>query len=838
MSDHRSISPDSGSRRSLIADYRQLTPSERRLWRAPLMWGAALAILFIPVLYVAIYLASVWDPYGHLEALPVALVNSDAGTTYRGKTYHLGRDLVEELRQDPPVRLISYPSERAAQEAVRRGDVYFALTIPPNFSRQAVAAKSSEHGALHLYSSPGTSYFASRVGSSVAEELASSINSRLGSNRWEVVQTSLADLQQGFRDLKAATRQLRDGASRLEDGAGQLARGAGDLAQGAASAHTGGEQLTRGAQKLSAGVSRLTGGTAQLSAGLRQLNRGAPDAPQLQPLRQGAAQLVQGSASLANGLKQLQGGAQQLQSGTADLARGAGQVKRGADSLAGGLPQLSNGLGQLQGGAQELSGGAGKLAQAAKQLQGGAQQLAAQLQNGPQVLSVGASDLARGAGQLEAGLEKLQAGAETVQSRLGPAVQGSADAAKGAERLAQGSEQLRAGAAGLEAGAVTLADKLGEAAEGSTNAAKGAERLAQGAAQLQSGVHRLQTGAAALAEKTGAAAAGAQRLAVGAQSLQQGVNTLVEGNIRIKGALKTITGELPAQQDLDQLRDGARTLAAKTGELTQGLGRLQTGAQRVATGTVKLQSGARDLQEGLRRLYDRVPDRIEQLGGDPEGLAASVVVREQAAAPVKNNGEAFAPYFIALALWVGGTLTTFLFPYLLLPESGRNTSQLARVLRKLTVPAAYVVAQALIVVLGVRLLGASFLHPGLVVLTAVTGSLTFLGLILALNLLLGAAGRLLALVLLVLQLAASGGSYPVELSSPFFRAIHTFIPVTDVVNALRFAMFGAYEGQYGVFMARMLLVGLVGVGVALLSRSRWQFTPDEQFRSPIITDVG
>ena len=111
-------------------------------------------------------------------------------------------------------------------------------------------------------------------------------------------------------------------------------------------------------------------------------------------------------------------------------------------------------------------------------------------------------------------------------------------------------------------------------------------------------------------------------------------------------------------------------------------------------------------------------------------------------------------------------------------------------------------------------------------------------LVLALNLLLGAAGRLLALVLLVIQLAASGGSYPVELSSPFFRWLHTFIPVTDAINAMRYALFGSYEGQYPVFMLRMGLVALVSLGVALVSRRQWQYLPDDRFRSPLVLDVG
>ncbi len=316
------------------------------------------------------------------------------------------------------------------------------------------------------------------------------------------------------------------------------------------------------------------------------------------------------------------------------------------------------------------------------------------------------------------------------------------------------------------------------------------------------------------------------------------MDTLVQGNVRIKDALGEITSNLPAQPDLDRLSGGAATLAGKSAELAGGVSKLADGAGTLAKGSRDLAGGAGRLRDGLAELYEKVPADVERLGGDPEGLAASAVVVETSTARVQNNGAAFAPYFMALALWVGATMTTFIFPYLLLPESGRATSQAARVARKFTVPAFYVVSQALVVVLGLHLLGVTYLHTGLVVLTVVLASLTFMILILALNLLLGAAGRLLALVLLVVQLGASGGSYPVELSSDFFRAIHSVIPVTDVVNALRFAMFGSYEGQYGVFMTRMLLVALVSLALALLARRRWVFTPDEKFRSPIITDVG
>lgn len=188
--------------------------------------------------------------------------------------------------------------------------------------------------------------------------------------------------------------------------------------------------------------------------------------------------------------------------------------------------------------------------------------------------------------------------------------------------------------------------------------------------------------------------------------------------------------------------------------------------------------------------------------------------------PVKNNGAGFAPYFMALSLWVGVTLTTFIFPYQQLPKSGRSTSQAARMLRKAAAPAVVVVLQALFVVLGVHLLGIAYLHPAQVVLTAVVTSLTFLILVLSLVFLFGPAGRLLALVLLVIQLGASGGSYPIELSPPFYRVVHAWVPVTQSVYAFKHAVSGAFEGRYPSFIIALLGLAFVSAVLGLLGRRR------------------
>jgi putative membrane protein len=791
----------------LLQDLGTLSPAERGLWRLPLMWAAALAILFIPVIYVAVYLGSVWDPYGKLDQLPVALVNLDGGTVYRGKPYNLGADLIRSFHKDPPAKFVRYPSEAAARVAVRRGEVYFALTLPADFSGRAIAGSSSEHGLLRLYSAEGTSYFAGRVGNTLAASIAGQLNERLGTNRWDTVQTSLAQVQQGFADLRAGAAKLKDGAATLATGTGQLRTGAASLASGAARVSSGSTQLRTGAQSLSGGVSHLTAGVAGLAGGVRRLAAQAPGEAQLQPLLTGAASLARGSADLSAGLGQLSAWATSLSSGAKTLNAGAGQADAGAGQLAAQLPGLASGVTQLQDGARSLGRGAADLNTGARHLSAGLGNLNSQPSGQPG---------AQSAGPNPAGLQ----------------AQGEAG------QLQSGADALVKGTAGLQTGAGTLARQLGAARAGAQKAAAGASQLKTGTAQLASASARLSGGATSLAQNTVQAQAGAARLSQGAASLQSGLQTLVAGNLKIKQALNTIQTRLPAQSDLNTLAGGASTLVKSSGDLATAVQSLSAGAARLASGAGETDAGAIRLRDGLNTLYSRIPASPEQLGGDPAGLSASVQVVSGHTAQVANNGSAFAPYFMALSLWVGCTLTTFIFPYLLIAESGRRTGQLARVLRKFALPAGYVVAQALVVVLGVHLLGVQFLHPGLLIFTAVAASLTFMLLVLALNLLLGAAGRLLALVLLVIQLAASGGSYPVELSSGFFRWLHSYIPVTDAINAMRYALFGSYEGQYGVFMLRMLAVAIVSLAVALLSTRRWQYVSDERFRSPLVLDVG
>ncbi|WP_369945066.1 ABC transporter permease [Vitiosangium sp. GDMCC 1.1324] len=144
-------------------------------------------------------------------------------------------------------------------------------------------------------------------------------------------------------------------------------------------------------------------------------------------------------------------------------------------------------------------------------------------------------------------------------------------------------------------------------------------------------------------------------------------------------------------------------------------------------------------------------------------------------------------------------------------------------------PAAIVLGQSLVMTLGVHFgLGVPLPHPVLFVLLAATGSLTFLSLVMLLVRNLGDAGKGAAVLLLILQISSAGGAFPIELSHPFFQALHPLLPFTHLMKALRAVLFGAYGGHWAVHYLWLVATALTALGLALVL-GRWKYVPEERY---------
>jgi len=483
----------------------------------------------------------------------------------------------------------------------------------------------------------------------------------------------------------------------------------------------------------------------------------------------------------ADGATQLADGAADAHTGSAELVTGLAQLRDGAAELRDGLPELATGASGAADGAASLSSGLEALRQATA------------------ALPDSATRLADGASSAAAGAKTLAAGADTVAS-------GSASALAGAQRLDGGLQQLLANWDALP-------DVSRKAA---------LQQLEQGAASLVGDGSATNPGLTALS-------AGAQQLDAGAASLGGGLSTLADGTAALAASAPSLT------QGVSDAADGGGALASGTAALRDGVGTVQTGADALADGAADAASGGTSLDEGLAQLDDGSSELATQLAdgvaevpsytdGERQHLSAvaatPVDLEAERINEVPAYGYGLAPYFMSLALWVGALAFYLMTPALSARALAGRGPSVVTALRSFLPGAAIAVAQSLLMV-GVLVVGLG-VHavnvPGLFGMALLT-SLTFVAVNQALNALLGAPGRFVALLMIVLQLSSAGGTYPVETAPAAFQALHGVLPLNHAVEAFRSLIAG---GSIGIAEAvPVLLAWLLGaLAVTWLASAR------------------
>lgn len=494
-----------------------------------------------------------------------------------------------------------------------------------------------------------------------------------------------------------------------------------------------------------------------------------------------AEQVLVGVEKLSDGTRQAADAATTLHGGTTTLAQASSQ-------LSGGLTELNDGTAQLAGKAPKLADGAARLADGTAQLAAKAPQLAdgtAQLAEGASVLSSKLEPAAAGAPALLAGFTQLNDGSALLATGTGAIAQLAA--ANPDMTLAQLDFALQSKGTSLQAiaaGATTLHDKVGGALPQVQQLADGLPLAAQGAKDLAAGSAQAATGAAQVN-----AAAG--QLASGAAELSDGASQLVSGT--------------------SKLHTGATTAASGSAQLAEGAKALDDGAG----------SFSKKLNEGAAEAPDFAAGQSTRIA---ETIAAPVQLSEHTENEVQGFGEGFAPFFIALASFVGALITWLILRPLPRRPLASNVSGLRSVLAGFGPAALIGVGQVVIMMLVlVYAVGMQPVHwvgmAGFMLLV----TLAFLALQQMFIALLGtAAGRVVSLVLLMLQLSSSGGTYPVETTPGFFQALHPFMPASYVVTGLRQLIGGGIDARFWGSLIVMLgvLIGSLAISAVAARRQK------------------
>lgn len=416
------------------------------------------------------------------------------------------------------------------------------------------------------------------------------------------------------------------------------------------------------------------------------------------------------------------------------------------------------------------------------------------------------------------------------------------DAADGATQLVDGSESAVTGAQKLSDGAETLTSGLTKLSTASGSLASGADDVSSGAAQVAAGNRELsgyadragtaaQTIADALPDARADLIAALTDQGLDATQLDEVLATLdplsdriAEGNETVQSAVSKVdelsAGANTLASGAADLASGATQLAAGVSSAESGASTLADGVDTLETGLGTLADGTTELRDGLESGVEAIPTSTSELRDEQaEAIADPVAVETSAVTAAANYGAGLAPFFTALAGWIG-IYALFL---IVKPVSKRAVTALrspVRVALAGWLTPALLGAIQMIALFGVlaAALGFDFTHPLGTLGVMIAGSLTYAAIILALNIWFGSVGQFLGLVLMVLQLVTAGGTFPWQTLPAPLAALHHVLPMGYVVDAMRQLMYGGDIARVGTdalvlgaWLGGALILAAIGV---------------------------
>ncbi|RXS65785.1 YhgE/Pip domain-containing protein [Streptomyces sp. TM32] len=511
------------------------------------------------------------------------------------------------------------------------------------------------------------------------------------------------------------------------------------------------------------------------------------------------------TAKAADGAGKVDKGVGSAKKGSGDLADGLGKLNEGAGKVSQGAGDLSRGASSAVAKAHELSAGAGKVAD-------GTQQLA------DKVHGIAKKDLPylREHGkEIGAGAQFVADATETLDDVLDTLPSDSAKAATQARKNADNAAEIYQDRCGGLLDTDPDCAKLKALADGSKVAADAAEKVHDAVAgadfgPLRSKLREVHQGAVMVAE---------QAPGIG----QRADNAIRQINALNAGAHKVSQGAGLFADGIGTLADGAGKVADGAGKVHSGVGTAKNGATKLTGGLFKLKDGTNQLADGLHSGVAKIPDyNKKDRDARTEVMADPVELAAKSMHKAPNYGTGLAPYFIPLSLWVGAMVA-----FMLLPALGKRALAAGAPGWRITL-GSWLPAYAVGVVQVLALM--AVLHWGLgLQMARSAGTVGFLllatacftAIIQLLGAFFGPAGRVLTLIVLMLQLTSAGGTYPVQTSPGFFAAIHPFLPMSYVVDGLRRLITGGDLGIVwqgcGVLVAFTL--GALAL-TALAARSR------------------
>ena len=392
--------------------------------------------------------------------------------------------------------------------------------------------------------------------------------------------------------------------------------------------------------------------------------------------------------------------------------------------------------------------------------------------------------------------------------------------AEGAKKLANGGKQLQAGNAKVQAGASQVKSGESQVKDGASQVKSGASALNDGASQLKQGSDQLSDGASQV-EK------GSEELsaAVDPSLIPDGpIKDYAEGNSKLAdGSSQVAEGGKQLANGANQLADGGSQLANGTVQVAEGSSKLAEGSVSLASGASLLSNGATNALFAASSSLGSTADTLGGLTGIDEDtlgdyFLSPVELERNELFPVNSYGSDVSPFYLVLSMWVGAVITCVM----LKPGTSQGTkySPFEMYFGKLLTYIIMSILQACVTIMGCYLLGIQIVNPILFIASCILVSMIFMILIYSIISAIGTVGKAIGVILLVLQISATGGVYPIQIMHPFFKALYPYMPMTYGITLIREAQLGVVWSNYIPSLIILLAIGCLTITAAVIIKEK------------------
>ncbi|WP_324728583.1 YhgE/Pip domain-containing protein [Lysinibacillus fusiformis] len=693
-------------------------------------WVVAIIVgglIFLPSLYAWLNIYASMDPYAHTSNMKIAIVNEDTGTTVRNEAINVGNEVIENLKTNESFTW-ELENEKQAMEHVKNGDYFAMIVIPNDFSQKLTSILTEQPTKAHIdyYVNEKKNPIAPKITSKGASVLTQQVSS-------EFVSTVNGTLFSIFNTIGLEMEREIPDFRKFENYVFTIEQHLPDinsfLAQASSQGKDADQLLNRAITQIPQVEQLTTNGLTTIQKGLTLVNEADALFNELSPLIKKDVQTVQ---NIAQHFTDIMNKLNSIDLDSASITQTKEALKNQLSTSKENITHSIQTLEALQ-----------KLIQAdtltRNQLQDSLDRIIASLQQS------NAQDNEQIIEQLTAIRDALQNNPTFTDSTI--------NALKDLQQLNT-----------LHADILTKIEQLQPIDKNI----------------IQQDITAIQTIA--------------QNATANLQKFLVYYNDNLEPQIRstLSSAKSTLTSASAMLTDVKQF------IPQATDKLTQAkntLGTANNALQKIQSEFPTLSTKIKDLANKLRTLENEadISEIVQLLKNDVNAerdfFEEPIKLKEHRLFPIANYGTAMTPFYTVLSIWVGCLLLISLLSVNLHENSPYSIREIY--FGRLLTFATFSIIQTLIITIGdTFLVDGSIQAPAYFILFGLLISIVFVTVVYTLVSVFGNVGKALAIVMLVLQIAGSGGTYPVELLPRFFQIINPFLPFTYAIEMMREAVGG------------------------------------------------